>query len=127
MKLQKLLLTACEGPDVHNHFCFDTPALQRWLVSDRRHDQLAAVLEADESSIKKMIDARGTRRPVQGNLDPLALRVGGTALDRSIDLILKAFSQGPFIFNLGHGVLPDTPITHVDRLIARVRNAPAFG
>jgi len=68
-----------------------------------------------------------TRRPVQGNLDPLALRVGGAALDRSIDLILKAFSQGPFIFNLGHGVLPDTPIAHVERLIARVRNTPAFG
>jgi hypothetical protein len=39
-------------------------------------------------------------RPVQGNLDPLALLAGGTALDRSIDAILAAFSQGPFIFNL---------------------------
>jgi uroporphyrinogen decarboxylase len=62
-----------------------------------------------------------TRRPVQGNLDPLALLVGGAALDRSIDTILNALSQGPFIFNLGHGVLPDTPISNVERLIARVR------
>jgi uroporphyrinogen decarboxylase len=63
------------------------------------------------------------RRPIQGNLDPLVLLVGGTALDRSIDAILEAFSGGPFIFNLGHGVLPDTPIAHVERLVARVRGA----
>ncbi len=61
------------------------------------------------------------RRPVQGNLDPLALLVGGAALDRSIDAILTAFSGGPFIFNLGHGVLPETPVAHVERLVARVR------
>ena len=61
------------------------------------------------------------RRPIQGNLDPLALLVGGAALDRSIDAIVAAFSPGPFIFNLGHGVLPDTPLRHVERLIARVR------
>ena len=61
------------------------------------------------------------RRPVQGNLDPLALLAGGAALDRSTDAILEALSSGPFIFNLGHGVLPETPIAHVERLIARVR------
>jgi uroporphyrinogen decarboxylase len=65
------------------------------------------------------------RRPVQGNLDPLALLAGGAALDRSIDAILAAFSQGPFIFNLGHGVLPETPLSHVERLVERVRRAPA--
>jgi len=70
-------------------------------------------------------DCIQTRRPIQGNLDPLVLRVGGTALDRSVDAILGAFSQRPFIFNLGHGVLPDTPISHVEQLIARVRNVPA--
>jgi uroporphyrinogen decarboxylase len=68
-----------------------------------------------------------TRRPIQGNLDPLALLVGGAALDRSIDAILKAFSRGPFIFNLGHGVLPNTPIAHVERLVARVRGTSAHG
>ncbi len=62
-------------------------------------------------------------RPVQGNLDPLALLVGGAALERSVDAILEAFAAGPFIFNLGHGVLPETPIAHVERLIARVRRA----
>jgi uroporphyrinogen decarboxylase len=64
------------------------------------------------------------RRPVQGNLDPLALLAGGVAMDRSIDAILAAFSQGPFIFNLGHGVLPETPLSHVERLVERVRRAP---
>ena len=62
-----------------------------------------------------------TQRPVQGNLDPLALLVGGEALDRAVDAILEAFAARPFIFNLGHGVLPETPIAHVERLIARVR------
>lgn len=65
------------------------------------------------------------RRPVQGNLDPLALLAGGAALDRAIDGILEAFSPGPLIFNLGHGVLPDTPIAHVERLVARVRGLSA--
>jgi uroporphyrinogen decarboxylase len=62
-------------------------------------------------------------RAIQGNLDPLVLRAGGAALDQSIDAILAAFSSGPFIFNLGHGVLPDTPIAHVEQLVARVRGA----
>jgi uroporphyrinogen decarboxylase len=61
------------------------------------------------------------RRTVQGNLDPMALLVGGAALDCAIDAILEAFSSRPFIFNLGHGVLPDTPVGHVERLITRVR------
>jgi len=67
------------------------------------------------------------RRPLQGNLDPLVLVSGGEALDRSVDAILEAFSSGPFIFNLGHGVLPETPIAHVERLVARVRNRTATG
>ncbi|MFZ3357835.1 MAG: uroporphyrinogen decarboxylase [Xanthobacteraceae bacterium] len=61
-------------------------------------------------------------RPVQGNLDPLALLVGGDALDRAIDATMAAFATGPFVFNLGHGVLPETPLAHVEHLIARVRD-----
>jgi uroporphyrinogen decarboxylase len=63
------------------------------------------------------------QRPVQGNLDPLALRAGGAALDRSIDAIMAALSGGPFIFNLGHGILPDTPIAHVEQMLRRVRGS----
>jgi uroporphyrinogen decarboxylase len=62
-----------------------------------------------------------SRVPVQGNVDPLVLRAGGGALDREVDDVLKAFSDGPFIFNLGHGILPDTPIAHVERMLKRVR------
>jgi len=61
-------------------------------------------------------------RTIQGNLDPLALLAGGAALDHATDAILETFGRHPFIFNLGHGILPDTPISHVERLIARVRN-----
>lgn len=63
------------------------------------------------------------RKPVQGNLDPAALLVGGRALDHSIDRILANFKAGPFIFNLGHGVLPQTPVAHVEQLVARVRGS----
>jgi uroporphyrinogen decarboxylase len=61
------------------------------------------------------------RMPVQGNLDPLALVAGGGALDRAVDEILAALADGPFIFNLGHGILPQTPIAHVEQMLARVR------
>jgi uroporphyrinogen decarboxylase len=60
-------------------------------------------------------------KPVQGNLDPLALRAGGAALDRSVDAIKAALAGGPFIFNLGHGILPDTPVSHVEQMLRRVR------
>ena len=59
--------------------------------------------------------------PVQGNLDPLLLIAGGAALDTGIDAILSALSGRPHIFNLGHGILPDTPIDHVEQAIRRVR------
>lgn len=60
--------------------------------------------------------------PVQGNLDPLALLTGGKTLDSAIGYILGTFSHRPHIFNLGHGILPDTPIAHVEQLLARVRH-----
>ena len=58
---------------------------------------------------------------VQGNLDPLRLIAGGKALDEGVDLILEALSDGPFIFNLGHGITPDAPIAHVEQLLKRIR------
>jgi len=61
------------------------------------------------------------RIPVQGNLDPLALLAGGEVLDRSVDAVLTAFAGGPLIFNLGHGILPQTPIAHVEQMLKRVR------
>ena len=60
--------------------------------------------------------------PVQGNLDPLALIAGGRALDEGISRIRAAFDERPHVFNLGHGILPDTPIAHVEALLARLRS-----
>ena len=59
--------------------------------------------------------------PVQGNLDPLVLVAGGVALDHAIDAIMEAFADRPFIFNLGHGIVPETPIAHVEHMLKRVR------
>ncbi len=59
--------------------------------------------------------------PVQGNLDPLLLVAGGDALDARVDAIRAAFARRPHVFNLGHGILPDTPIAHVAQLVRRVR------
>jgi uroporphyrinogen decarboxylase len=58
---------------------------------------------------------------VQGNLDPLALLAGGDALDRAVDAVLENFGRGRLIFNLGHGILPETPIAHVEQMLKRVR------
>jgi len=58
---------------------------------------------------------------VQGNLDPLALLAGGEAMRSAAKRILDAFAGRPHIFNLGHGILQDTPIAHVELLIALVK------
>lgn len=59
-------------------------------------------------------------KPIQGALDPLLLRAGGPELDRRTDELLAQWGSGPYIFNLGHGILPDTPIEHVARTVDRV-------
>jgi uroporphyrinogen decarboxylase len=64
-----------------------------------------------------------SRVAVQGNLDPLALIAGGAALDAAVDDVLANFAAGRLIFNLGHGIQPETPIAHVERMVARVRTA----
>ena len=57
---------------------------------------------------------------IQGALDPLLLRAGGDALLKRVDELLEQWNQGPYIFNLGHGILPDTPIAHVEAVLERV-------
>ncbi|HEY6048372.1 MAG TPA: uroporphyrinogen decarboxylase family protein, partial [Sphingomicrobium sp.] len=59
--------------------------------------------------------------PLQGNLDPLALLAGGDELKSAVARILDAFAGRPHIFNLGHGILQDTPIAHVEQLLALVK------
>ena len=59
--------------------------------------------------------------PLQGNLDPLALLAGGDALKNGVRRILDAFDGRPHIFNLGHGILQETPIAHVEELLKLVK------
>ncbi|MDE1149020.1 MAG: uroporphyrinogen decarboxylase [Azospirillaceae bacterium] len=67
-----------------------------------------------------------SRLPVQGNLDPLALVAGGEALDRAATDILRALGKGPFIFNLGHGIVQQTPPEHVAQLAGLIRGWPSL-
>jgi uroporphyrinogen decarboxylase len=89
--------------------------------------EYAQHVAADAVGLDWMIDPRFAEAAVpkqmalQGNLDPLALVAGGETLDRAVDAVLAAFSHRPFIFNLGHGIVPETPIAHVERMLARVR------
>jgi uroporphyrinogen decarboxylase len=63
--------------------------------------------------------------PVQGNLDPLALRIGGSTLRRAVDHVLREASAGPHIFNLGHGVTPDVKIDNVQAVVNHIRGKEA--
>ena len=58
---------------------------------------------------------------MQGNLDPLALVAGGEALTEGVERVLSGFRETPHIFNLGHGILPYTPVENVERLLELVR------
>lgn len=78
-------------------------------------------LTLDSSIPLAMACALQAERPVQGNLDPIALLAGGAALESETDRILEALGGGPFVFNLGHGIVPQTPTEHVAALVARVR------
>lgn len=59
--------------------------------------------------------------PVQGNLDPLRVVAGGTALDEGVRSVLRTLGKGPLVFNLGHGITPEAPIAHVERMVELVR------
>lgn len=73
---------------------------------------------AEPSLIRDKVQSRVA---VQGNLDPLVLIAGGDALDRAVDDVLASYAGGRLIFNLGHGIQPETPIAHVEQMVKRVR------
>ena len=73
---------------------------------------------AEPSLIRERVQ---NRVAVQGNLDPLALIAGGAALDQAVDDVLANYAGGRLIFNLGHGIQPETPIAHVEQMLQRVR------
>ncbi len=67
---------------------------------------------------------QGQGKTIQGALDNLLLRAGGPAMDARVDGLLAQWGGGPYIFNLGHGVMPDTPVEHIARLVERVTGKP---
>jgi uroporphyrinogen decarboxylase len=93
--------------------------------------KLTDYLDAVEGSIQGL--GLGTATPlalgaqlqrrvtIQGALDPVVLRSGGQALDRAVKTLREAWGQGPWIFNLGHGIFPDTPIEHVETALKLIR------
>ena len=87
-------------------------------VSGLGADAIGLDTSADPASAVR--DAQN-RVALQGNLDPLALLAGGAALEREVASILAAFENHRHIFNLGHGVLPQTPVAHVEALVRLVR------
>ncbi len=91
-----------------------------------QYARFARVTQVNAVGIDWSVDATTGRAvqalaAVQGNVDPLALLAGGEALDRAVDRVLADFGSGPLIFNLGHGILPTTPIENVERMVKRVR------
>lgn len=74
----------------------------------------------DTSASAKLGQSIQKTKTIQGALDPLLLRAGGAALDERVEQMLAQWGQGPYIFNLGHGILPDTPIAHVEQVLKRV-------
>jgi uroporphyrinogen decarboxylase len=87
-------------------------------VADASVDAVGLDWMIDRAFAREQVQSR---LPVQGNVDPLALVAGGAALDRAVDAALEAFGGGPFVFNLGHGIVPQTPIEHVEQMLKRVR------
>lgn len=58
---------------------------------------------------------------LQGNLDPMDLVAGPERINRAVDYMKSTIGQGPWIANLGHGIVPQTPIEHVEHFIAKIR------
>lgn len=80
--------------------------------------QAVALDTQASAALGRNIQAGG--KTIQGALDNLLLRAGGPALDARVDALIEQWNGGPYIFNLGHGVMPDTPIEHIERTIRRV-------
>jgi uroporphyrinogen decarboxylase len=77
----------------------------------------------DPGMVERLTEGR--RIALQGNLDPMALVAGGEALEVATDRVLRGFASCPHIFNLGHGVVPQTPVENVASLVDKVRRFDA--
>ncbi|MEA1831142.1 uroporphyrinogen decarboxylase [Methylobacterium durans] len=93
------------------------------------HARVVPETGADAVGVDWAVDLAELRRRLpastvtQGNLHPDILIEGGEALDEAVDAVLEATRGLPHIFNLGHGITPQTPVAHVERMLARLRGA----
>jgi uroporphyrinogen decarboxylase len=86
--------------------------------ADRVQTQGVALDTQVTAELGRQVQSKG--RVIQGALDPWLLRAGGDAMLARVDQLIEQWRGGPHIFNLGHGVLPDTPVFHVEQVVARV-------
>jgi len=93
-------------------------ALLPAYVAATNVDAVSIDWAAEPELIRKQVQSKVA---IQGNLDPLALIAGGSALDAAVDEVLANYAAGRLIFNLGHGIQPETPIAHVEQMVKRVR------
>lgn len=108
--------------------CPDVPIIGFPRGSGLRYQKFVSQTGVDAVSLDWSVPLDWARQelqpivPVQGNLDPIVLAAGGPALASETQRILDGLSSDRHIFNLGHGILPDTPISHVEGLIAQIRD-----
>ena len=101
---------------------FPRAATQQGYESYAAQTGVDAVSIDTATPMRWAASALGRKLAIQGNLDPIALIAGGKALDDAVDRILANTEGVPHVFNLGHGVLPETPPDHVARVVERVRS-----
>jgi len=90
-------------------------------LAERYADQVdVAAIALDTAAPAALGQRLQKTHAIQGALDPLLLRAGGPALERRVDELLAQWGGGRYIFNLGHGILPDTPISHVEQVLRQV-------
>jgi len=86
---------------------------------------ISAIAAGTQMPLEDLRCAIPENMPVQGNLDPLALRIGGDVLRKAVDRVLDDAKGGPHIFNLGHGVTPDVKIDNVQAVVNHIRGKEA--
>jgi uroporphyrinogen decarboxylase len=106
----------------------DVPVIAFPRGAGSRYDGFRAATGATALGLDWTVPVAQARRlqregAIQGNLDPQRLVAGGRALSEGIDAILDGLGDGPLVFNLGHGITPETPVAHVEAMISQVRSA----
>jgi len=102
---------------------FPRAATSEQIEAYVRETAIDAVSLDTAASARALRDRIGSALPMQGNLDPQLLVVGGEALERGVRRVLHDFAGGPHIFNLGHGITPDAEPQHVEALLRLVAQA----